>query len=93
MLYPIRQIRFSNLPSLLFGCEAWFIKYRDMELLRSFQRYAVRRMQRLHYLSLNVTAVACLGWMDIVCFIKAIKIIFIWSIIAMKEYMPIRLIL
>ena len=81
------------IPTLLFGCEAWFIKYRDMELLRSFQRYAARRLQRLHYLSLNVTAEACHGCMDIVCFIKARKIIFFWSIIAMKEYMPIRLIL
>ena len=81
------------IPTLLFCCEAWFIKYRDMELSRSFQRYAARRLQRLHYRSLNVTAVACLSWMDIVCFIKAIKIIFILSIIAMKEYMPIRHIL
>ena len=78
------------IPTLLFGCEDWFIKARDIDLLMAIQRYAARRLQRLHYRSLNATAVACLGWMHIIRFIKARKVIFIRTIIVMREFMPIR---
>ena len=80
-------------PTLLFGCEDWFIKDKDVVLLQGFQRYAARRLQRLHYRSLNATALACLGWMDIFLFIKARKLIFIRTVIVMREFMPIRQIL
>ena len=81
------------MPTLLYGCEVWFLKYKDIELLQSFQRYAARRLQRLHYRSLNATSVACLGWMDVVTIIKVRKIIFLRTIFVMAEYMPIKVML
>ena len=80
-------------PTLLFGCEAWFIQSKDVEMLCAFQRYAARRLQRLHFRSLNVTSLMCLGWMNIVTMIKARKIICIRTIMVMEEYMPIKVIL
>ena len=80
-------------PTLLFGCEIWVIKHRDIELLTAFQRYAARRLQRFRFNSFNATSHACLGWMNIILFIKARKIIFLRTILAMAEYMPIRKVL
>ena len=77
-------------PTLLFGCESWVIKDKDVDLIRGFQRFAARRIQRLHYNSLNVTSFACLGWMDLITFIKARKIVFVRTILNMNENMPIR---
>ena len=79
--------------TLLFGCEAWFIKPKDVEMMCAFQRYAARRLQRLRFRSLNVTSLMCLGWMNIIPMIKARRIIFIRTIMVMAEYMPIRVIL
>ena len=64
------------MPTLLFMCEALFIKDKDIELLQAFQRYSARRSQRLHYRSLNATAAVCSGWKDIICYIKATNIYF-----------------
>ena len=80
-------------PTLLFGCEIWVIKHKDIELLNAFQRYAARRLQRLRFSAFNVTSYVCLGWMNIICFIKARKIIFLRTILCMREEMPIRQIL
>ena len=77
-------------PTLTFGCEAWVIKPKDVELLQSFQRYAARRLQRLHSRSINSTCTACLGWMDICTVIKAKKLIFVRSIACMNEFAPIK---
>ena len=77
-------------PALTFGCEAWMIKNKDVELLQAFQRYSARRLQRLHSRSINSTCTACLGWMDIVRVIKAKKLIFIRTIAYMYEYIPLR---
>ena len=77
-------------PILTFGCEAWVIKPKDVELLQSFQRYAARRLQRLHSRSINSTCTACLGWMDICTVIKAKKLIFVRSIACMNEFAPIK---
>ena len=77
-------------PTLSFGSEIWVIKDRDIELLQGFQRYAARRLQRLHSRSINSTSFACLGWMDIVRVINAKKLIFIRSIACMPEHAPIR---
>ena len=79
-------------PTLTFGSEIWIIKHRDIELLRGFQRYAARRLQRLHSRSINSTSTACLGWMDIIKVIKAKKLIFVRSIACMLEHTPIRVI-
>ena len=81
------------LPTLCFGCEVWFIKKRDIDTLLAFQRYAARRIQRLHTRSLNVTSAVCLGWMSLINYIKARKLIFIRTIAVMAEYFPLRNIL
>ena len=78
------------MPILCFGCEIWVIKRRDEELLAAFQRYAARRIQRLHTRSVNITSFFCLGWMSIVNYINALKMIFLRSIIVMRDHMPIR---
>ena len=80
-------------PTLLFGCEVWVLKKRDVELLNAFQRYAARRLQRFKFNSFNATCFACLGWMNIVQFIKAKKIIFLRTILVMEHGMPIRRVL
>ena len=77
-------------PTLTFGSEIWVIKGRDIELLQGFQRYAARRLQRLHSRSINSTSTACLGWMDIIRVIKAKQLIFIRSIARMQGHTPIR---
>ena len=81
------------MPTLCFGCEIWVLKAPDIMQLQAFQRYAARRIQRFHSRSINVTALACLGWMDIITYIKACKIIFLRSIMIMDEHAPIRRIL
>ena len=78
------------IPTLLFGCEIWLLKDRDMSILDAFQRYAARRLQRLHTRSLNATSCSCLGWMGMLNIIKARKIIFIRTIMVMEDYMPLR---
>ena len=78
------------IPTLLFGCETWVIKQNDCRLLEAFQRYAARRLQRLHASCFNITSFFCMGWMNIVQYIKARKIIFVRTILKMDESMPIR---
>ena len=78
------------IPTLIFGCEIWVLKNKDLDLLNGFQRYAARRLQRLHFSSLNVTSLAGLGWMNLVLFIKARKVIFVRSILQMDECMPVK---
>ena len=78
------------IPILCFGCEIWVIKKKDEDLLAAFQRYAARRLQRFHSRSVNSTSFICLGWMNIVNYVKARKLIFLRTIIVMKEHMPIR---
>ena len=80
-------------PTLLFGCETWFIKTKDIDMLSAFQRYAARRLQRLHFRSLNVTALMCLGWMHLLTMVKARKIIFLRTVCVMEEFMPVKAIL
>ena len=44
------------MPTLLFGCEVWVIKNNDINMLNAFQRYAARRLQRLHTRCYNITS-------------------------------------
>ena len=81
------------IPTLCFGCEAWLLKERDKVLLLAFQRYAARRIQRLHPRSLNATSTVCLGWMDIVNYVKARKVIFIRTIFCMEDHAPLKRVL
>ena len=77
-------------PTLTFGCEAWVIKPKDIDMLQGFQRLAARRIQRLHARSINSTSTACLGWMDIIRVINAKKLFFVRSIACMNDYALIK---
>ena len=81
------------IPILCFGCEIWVLKRKDEALLSAFQRYAARRLQRFHTRSINITSYVCLGWMSITNYIKARQVVFLRSIVMMKDNMPIRRIL
>ena len=72
--------------TLCFGCELWVLEQKDIQLLQGFQRYAAGRIQRLHPRSLNLTSRICLGWIDIIRFIVAKKVLFVRTVIVMKEY-------
>ena len=80
-------------PTLLFGCEVWVIKNKDIDIIQAFQRYAARRLQRFHTRSLNSTCYLCLGWMDLVTIIKVRKIIFLRSVFVMEDHAPLKRIL
>ena len=62
-------------------------------MLKGFQRFAARRLQRLHPRSINSTCICCLGWLDIIRVIKGKKLIFIRTIAYMEELSPLRRIL
>ena len=81
------------MPTLCFGCEIWVIKKKDVKILKAFQRYSARRLQRFHSRSINATCFTCLGWMDIVTLIKVRKIIFLRTIMVMSDFSPLRKIL
>ena len=78
------------MPILCFGCELWVIKKKDADLLAAFQIYAARRLQRFHTRSVNITSFICMGWMNIVNYIKAPKLVFLYSIAKMRDHMPIK---
>ena len=81
------------IPILCFGSEIWVLKKRDIEILNGFQRYAARRLQRLPDRSLNATCIACMGWMNIINYIRARQVVFIRSIFSMLDHMSIKRIL
>ena len=78
------------MPILCFGCEVWVVKKKDVEILSVFQRYAGRRLQRFHNRSVNITSYICMGWINIVNYIKVRKLIFLHSIAKMRDFMPIK---
>ena len=80
-------------PTLLFGCEVWMVKIKDIDMIMAFQRYAARRLQRFYPRSLNSTCYLCLGWMDMVTIIKVRKIIFLRTIFKMEDHAPLKRIL
>ena len=77
-------------PTLSFGSEIWVLKDKDIDLLKGCQRFAARRLQRLHPRSINSTCISCLGWLDIIRVIKGKKLIFIRTIAYMEEFSPLR---
>ena len=70
------------IPIITYGAEIWVLKDRDIDLLDNFQRYAGRRVQRLHNKSPRETKCAGLGWMRTEVFIYGKKMMFLRSIMA-----------
>ena len=77
-------------PTLCFGCEIWILKQKDLDILNDFQKYAAKRIQRLHPRSRNITCRACLGWLHIVKLIKVKKMMLCRTIFVMTGRSPIR---
>ena len=73
------------IPIITYGSEIWILKDRDIELLDNFQRYAGRRVQRLHSRSPRETTCAGLGWMRIEVFIYGKKMMFLRNILAGEQ--------
>ena len=78
------------IPTLCFGCELWILNGKDIAILKDFQRYAAKRIQRLHPKSLNITCCMSLGWIDIIRLILVKKVMFVRTILVMDDYIPIR---
>ena len=81
------------IPTLCFGCELWILKCKDIAILEDFQRYAAKRIQRLHPKSLNITCRMSLGWIGIIRLIMVKKIMFLRTILVMDDFIPIRRVL
>ena len=56
-------------PIITFSCELWVLNDNDVRLIKEFQRYAGRRIQRFPYRSPNETSYTGLGWIRLEIFI------------------------
>ena len=79
-------------PIALFGCEMLVLNDRSIRLIKEFQTYAGKRIQRLFSKSPNVCAFFGLGWIRLERFIEAKKLLFARSIMALDEGDPSRMI-
>ena len=73
------------IPTLTYGCEMWVLSVNDVVNLEFFQRYAARRIQRLPQRCPKESCMYGLGWMRIERVIHVKKLLFIRSILAMKD--------
>ena len=73
------------IPIITFASELWVLNDEDVGLLNDFQVYAGRRVQRLHQKSPRETSYIGLGWISIEIFIYVKKLLFIRTIMVMKD--------
>ena len=73
------------IPTVTFGSEVWVNSEKDDEILLAFQRYSGKRIQRFPQRTPNSTSFFGLGWLKITSFIKVKKLLFIRSIVKMKN--------
>ena len=72
-------------PTALFGCEIWCLTASDIGCIEEFQVYAGKRVQRLHPRTPNICSFASLGWIHLDVLILIRKVIFIRTIMVMKD--------
>ena len=72
-------------PIITFPSELWVLNDEDVGLLNDFQVYAGRRVQRMHQKSPRETSYIGLGWISLEIYIYVKKILFIRSIMVLKE--------
>ena len=72
-------------PMVTFASELWVLKDSDIELLENFQRYAGRRVQRFPMSSPRETSFTALGWMRLENYIYVKKLLFVRTIVNLKE--------
>ena len=72
-------------PMVTYATELWILKDPDIELLEDFQKYAGKRIQRLHPRAPNVMSYVTLGWIRLENFINIKKLLFIRTILVLEE--------
>ena len=72
-------------PTVTYGCELWVLRADEKEALNKFQRYMGRKCQRLPSRSPNYSAYLPLGWLSLIRYISAKKLLFLRTIIVMNE--------
>ena len=79
-------------PTALFGCEIWCLTANDIACIEEFQVYAGKRMQRLHPRAPNICSFTGLGWMHLEIITLVRKVLFIRTILTIKEDELVRVI-
>ena len=72
-------------PTITFASELWILDDTDIGILDDFQKYAGRRVQRLHPKSPSVTSFPGLGWIRLENYINIKKLLFLRTIIVLKD--------
>ena len=72
-------------PTTIFGCEVLFINDEDIEKIEDFQKHAGRRIQRFSQYSPTYSCIYGLGWMDLNTIICIKKLLFVHTIVKLKE--------
>ena len=72
-------------PIITFAAELWILNDTDVEVLEEFQKYAGRRIQRLHPRAPSVMSYATLGWIRLENFINIKKMLFVRTIIVLDD--------
>ena len=73
------------IPTALYGCELWMMDDASINLIEEFQNLIGKRMQRFHPRIPNVCGFYGLGWMRLERIIQIRKIMFIRTIMVMKD--------
>ena len=77
-------------PMVTFASELWILKDEDIEVLENFQKYAGRKVQRFSTCTPNETSFVALGWMRLENFILVKKMLFVRTILVLKQSSPYR---
>ena len=72
-------------PIVTYGCEVWVPRGDELESMRKFQRMIGRRRQRLTSNSPNYSAYLPMGWMSLDRFVQGKNLMFIRTILELKE--------
>ena len=76
---------YTVIPVTTFGSEIWCLTEGDCENLNAFQRHNGRRIQRFPSRCQNLSSFYGLGWTRIVTYIWIKKMLFVMSILRLKE--------
>ena len=72
-------------PIVTYASELWVVKDQDLEIIDKFQRYAGRKVQRFPPFSPRETCYAALGWMRLENYIHVKKMLFIRTVMILKD--------
>ena len=72
-------------PIITFASELWILKDAAIKILEDFQKYAGKRLQRLHPRAPSMMSYVTLGWIRLENFINIKKLLFICTILVQDE--------